>query len=600
MSVTRHLLLVDDEPNVLNALRRVFRDDCRISTAESAEAGMNLLEREEIGVVLTDQRMPGTDGVAFLKQVRTRHPEVMRLMLTGYSELQSIIGAINQGAVYKLLFKPWDEADLRNTIRDAFRQYELATENRRLWRDLQVVNKRLAELNRDLEQRVEEKTRDLLRLSHYDSLTGLPNRLLFSDRLEQAIQQARQDGKLLAVLRLDLDHFQLVNESLGHAIGDRVLATIAERLKGVLRSLDTVARLGDDEFIVLVPNLSKHETVATVATAIQKTLAAPVEFADQEIFLTTGIGISLFPEHGQDAGELMEAAGAALTDAKRRGRGRQHFYRTELNTRASRRLSLESRLRRALELEQFELYYQPQVDTLSGTVQGAEALLRWHEPEQGLVMPDEFIPILEETGLIDPVGEWVLASACKQNRLWHNDQIEHFTVAVNLSPRQFFNPRLTEMIERIITRCGTPASEGCLEFEITENMIMEDIGSTLRILDTLNAMGIKLSVDDFGTGYSSLAYLKRFPVDSLKIDRVFIKDIGLDPDYEAIVTAIIAMAHSLGLAVVAEGVENRTQLEFLQSRHCDQFQGYLCARPMPAAALTELLKNQDGCLHLPQ
>jgi len=593
MSV-RRLLLVDDEPNVLKALRRVFHKECEIACATSAEEGLRLLREADYGVVLTDQKMPGTSGVAFLEQVRRTYPDTMRLMLTGYSELEAIIGAINQGAVYKLLFKPWDEDALRAAVREAFGQYELVQENRRLWRELEAANASLAELNLELEQRVEARTRDLLRLTHHDMLTGLPNRLLFTDRLDQSLRLARHQNQRVGVLRLDLDRFQLINESLGHGSGDRLLVQVAERLSGALRSSDTVARLGDDEFIVLLPGLEQDATVERIAEELRAALAQPFVVDGQEIFLTACQGISLYPQHGEEANLLMQAAGSALTDAKRRGRDRIHLFRAELNHRASRRLSLESRLRRALDQEQFELYYQPQLDVAGGSVVGAEALLRWNEPEHGLILPDEFIPVLEETGLIDPVGEWVLTTACRQNRCWHEAGYENFAVAVNLSPRQFFNPRLVQMVEQTLDACGLDGSAECLEFEITESMIMEDVGSTLRILEQLSARGVRLAVDDFGTGYSSLAYLKRFPVDTLKIDRIFIKDIGLDPDYEAIVSAIIAMARNLGLAVVAEGVENAIQLEYLRQRECDQIQGFLCAQPMPAADLTVFLQKKSG------
>lgn len=425
--------------------------------------------------------------------------------------------------------------------------------------------------------------------ANYDDLTRLPNRTLLQDRLKHAIAQARRNGYLVAVMFLDLDRFKMVNDSLGHGAGDVLLQTMAERLKASVRKGDTVARLGGDEFVLVLENLSQENHAAMVAGKVLETMRQPFTLEEQEIFVTCSIGISLFPKDGDDRQTLLKNADIALHRSKEGGRNTIQFYAAEMNVRTLERLTLENHLRRALERRELVLHYQPQVDLSTGRMVGLEALLRWQHPELGIISPAEFIPLAEEIGVIVPLGEWALRQACTQMKTWQDEGLPALPVAVNLSARQFIQAGLTELVGRTLEETGLEARY--LELEITESLLMKDMEGAVVTLRALKAMGLGLAIDDFGTGYSSLSYLKRFPLDRLKIDQSFVRDITTDPDDAAIALAVIAMAHSLRLKVIAEGVETEAQLTFLRTRGCDEIQGYYFSPPLPAEEMAALLQT---------
>jgi diguanylate cyclase (GGDEF)-like protein/PAS domain S-box-containing protein len=440
---------------------------------------------------------------------------------------------------------------------------------------------------KDISERMEAQ-QQLQYLAHHDALTGLPNRVLFMDRLDHALARRREAGEKLAVLFLDLDRFKVINDTLGHDVGDQVLQLLAQRVSACIRKGDTLARLSGDEFAIILEEIASDETVAPIARLVLDELALPFEVGNRELFITTSIGISLSPADGEDSQTLLKHADIAMYRAKDLGRNTYQFYSPDMSTKAFERLSLETSLRYALERQQFQLYYQPQVDIRRGKVMGMEALLRWRHPDLGIVSPADFIPILEETGLIVPVGEWVLHTSCAQAAQWREQYGKPLRMSVNLSARQFNDANLMAAVKESLEASGFEPH--CLELEITESVIMQDLKWIAHAFKALKEMQVRLAIDDFGTGYSSLSYLKRFPIDTLKIDRTFIRDITTDPDDAAIVKAIIAMARSLKLEIVAEGVETQEQLDFVKARRCGVVQGYLFGEPLPAEAMTTLLE----------
>ncbi len=435
-------------------------------------------------------------------------------------------------------------------------------------------------------KRAEEQIRHM---AHYDALTELPNRMLLHDRIGQAIAQAQRNQEVLAVLFIDLDRFKTVNDSLGHAVGDRLLKTVAGRLESCTRGSDTIARIGGDEFVVLLGNLKEPEDARHVSQKVLDALSEPVTIDGHELKITPSVGICAYPHDGEDVETLMRNADTAMYYAKQMGRNNYQFFTQAMNDAAQQRLVIENDLRHAIERDEFILHYQPQLDLKTGAIIGFEALVRWLHPQRGTVSPSLFIAAAEESGLIGPLGEWVLRQACSEARAWRNAGHPELQVSVNCSAQQFQRDGFVETVNLVLRETGLPAS--CLELEITESVIVQRSEEVIARFAALDAMGVRISIDDFGTGYSSLSYLKRFAIHQLKIDQSFVRDISSDPDDAAIVSAIIAISHSLGLKVVAEGVETAEQLAFLKSLGCDGAQGYYFSRPVPADEFVRLLKS---------
>jgi diguanylate cyclase (GGDEF)-like protein len=449
-------------------------------------------------------------------------------------------------------------------------------------------------------KRAEEQIRFL---AHYDGLTELPNRSFFKQRLDLALEAARRHSRLAAILFLDLDRFKRINDTFGHSGGDVLLREVAGRLAGCVRETDcvtrphltewdsVVARLGGDEFIILLSEVGRVEDAARVARRVVEALSSPFTLNEQEVVATTSIGIALYPFDGEDADSLLKHADTAMYHAKDQGRNNYQFYTESMNATAFERLRLERDLHRALERDEFVLHYQPQVALPSGEIVGAEALIRWKHPEMGLIPPLRFIPIAEEIGLIVPLGEWVLQSACAQSKAWQQAGLRPVRISVNVSSRQFKEQDFVGAVSSVLERTGISAMN--LDVELTETIVMDDVEASIRTLNALKELGVRLSVDDFGTGYSSLSYLRRLPLDALKIDRSFLKDVPQNPDHVAITTAIIGLGKSLHLTVVAEGVESEAQLSFLRERGCDEAQGYLLGHPLPAEEFGTLLGTEQ-------
>jgi diguanylate cyclase (GGDEF)-like protein len=430
-------------------------------------------------------------------------------------------------------------------------------------------------------------------LAHFDALTGLPNRLMFAQSLDHALQRARRNDSLLALLFVDVDRFKNVNDALGHDAGDHLLREVALRMRNALRASDIVARFGGDEFIVVLEDLPEAAYAASVAAKLLDTLAEPMHIEGQEFHVTASIGIATCPQDARDARTLQKNADVAMFRAKAQGRNGFCFYTPHTDAHTLERLTMETQLKRALERGELTLHYQPKQEIATGLVTGMEALLRWQHPDMGLVAPARFIPLAEESGLIVPIGEWVLRTACEQTAaLATSPGGRRLRVAVNLSARQFLDESLVGLVERVLSQTGLAPAE--LELEITESLIMQNPEHTRGILAALRELGVKLAMDDFGTGYSSLAYLRRFPVDSIKIDRSFINGVPGEADGESITQAVIAMAHSLRLRAIAEGVETAQQLEFLRRHGCDEIQGYFFSRPLAYPQLTQILQQLAG------
>ncbi|HVC49003.1 MAG TPA: EAL domain-containing protein [Burkholderiales bacterium] len=437
---------------------------------------------------------------------------------------------------------------------------------------------------KDMTERKKTEKR-LAWLAQYDPLTGLPNRNLFMDRLTQAINRTNRNSQSIALLFLDIDNFKQINDTLGHAAGDAAIRHMAGLLTSCVRDTDTVARLGGDEFTVIMENVHEKERIADAANTILTALSQPFKLNTHEIVLSASVGITFYPDDAQDNENMLKTADIAMYHAKGQGRNNFQFYSSDLNVQAEKRMSLESELRRAIQRDELVLYYQPQVDLRQNKVIGFEALLRWKPSHGALRFPDQFVRLAEDTGLIVSIGEWVLETACSQMSELQKNYAHPLRVAVNLSARQFRHKKLLENIRQILER--TRLAAACLDVEITESFLMEDIQHTGSVLNELKQMGVSISIDDFGTGYSSLSYLKQFPIETLKIDQSFIRDVSVDPNDAAITSAIIAMGHSLKLEVIAEGVETQEHLDFLRHQGCDLAQGFFFSPPLEYQALTD-------------
>ena len=524
------------------------------------------------------------------------------------SFLGRAVGEVLPPAVAEVLLKALSQAVISGETQSAhYSLLEPAGERHYEARLAPAGPNEILALVRDItaQKQSEEKIRHL---AYFDSLTGLPNRQAFLERLDHELQRTRHEGGKLAVIFLDLDGFKRINDTLGHNAGDYLLQSVAERLKDELREGDIVsrpadpvnppdfARLGGDEFTVIVPNIHDLRVIAHVADRIRNLVTRPFVVHGQEIVVTPSLGIALFPDDGADAAALLKHADTAMYHAKDAGRNNWQMYSASLTTRARARLEIENDLRRALEREEFCLHYQPQIRTVDRRIASAEALVRWNHPQRGLVAPMEFIPVAEECGLIVQIGEWVLRQACMQSRAWRDAGLGAIRIAVNFSGRQLRDPDFLGTVFRAIEDAGIDG--GLLELELTESILMDSADANVARMRSLREAGIHFSIDDFGTGYSSMSYLKRFPIGMLKVDQSFVRGLPASTDDAAITTAIIAMAHSLRLDVIAEGVETREQADFLVRAGCEKLQGYLFGRPLPAQGMEPLLHAQiaEECL----
>ena len=570
------IMMVDDEPIILETLQMFLEDagyDNFITTTEPKRA-LNMVVLKKPDVVLLDVMMPEVTGLDILGQMRSKDAlkHIPTIILTSATDPETKLQALELGAT-DFLAKPVDPSELA----------------------LRLRNTLAAKAYQD-------------RLLYYDGLTGLPNRRLFTKRLNDALTRAKHDSKTCAILHIDLDRFKQINDTLGQNFGDTLLKAVSQRLVDSVRHSDLVgraggeeddaelSRFGGDEFTLFIPNVDRLEITTMVARRILKAMEEPFRVNARELFITASIGISICPTDGDTVDTLLKHAAVAVSHAKERGRNTYQYYAKELNTRSVERLTLENHLRKALDNRELFLAFQPKTEVRTGRVIGAEALLRWKHPKLGVVPPDEFVPLAEEMDLIVPFGEWAIYAVCKLSKRWQS-QIDPIRVSVNVSSRQFQkSDRLMLTVRNALETTGLEGKY--LGLELTESMLMENPHEIARTLKTIKDMGVKISIDDFGTGYSSFSNLRRYPLDELKIDRSFIKDVPNNADDSAIVGAMIAMAHGLGLGVVAEGIESERQLDFLRDRDCDEYQGFLASKPLLASDFVALVqknkKSIDG------
>ena len=558
----RTLLLVDDDIHVLNALKRLLHaQDYHILTATSGAEALQKLAQHQVSVIISDLRMPEMTGVEFFSQVVQRWPDTIRIILSAYADFSAVTDAINLGAISKFFTKPWKNQQMCEDIKKAFYSADLKQKN---------------------EQRFKYQ-------EGHDQLTKLPNRKSFDTKLQESMLDAEQNNKEIVIIVVALDRFKNINDSLGRVAGDQLLQNMAQRLEHCIGDNDIVARIGGDEFIIMIPNVKERSAAKKLAKELLFSLSQSLRIEEYKLVVTASIGISLYPQDSTLSEILIKNAESAMYRAKDLGKNQYQFYCSDISTSTTEHLTLETQLRYALKYNEFRLFYQPKVDISTGQLIGFEALVRWQNPELGLLPPGKFIVLLEEIGLIVHVGEWVLNQACYQNNEWRKAGLLPIQVAVNVSSYQFQAVNFIQVVEQAIKSSGL-AAQG-LEIEITEDTLINNIEQCRDILEHFRALGISIAIDDFGTGYSSLSYLKHFPVDLLKIDQSFIKELDVNPQDLKIVASIITMAHDLDLKVIAEGVENQAQLQKLIDLNCDQIQGYFIDRPLTAEQATQLLKS---------
>jgi diguanylate cyclase (GGDEF)-like protein len=622
--VNRRVLVIDDNPAIHKDFRKVLAagldkaatleaDELALFGApatassrpnfevDSALQGQDGVERARealragrpYAMAIVDMQMPpGWDGLETIERLWKVDPDVQVVICSAHAgydwtELVARLGHADKLLVVKKPFEPIEVLQCANALT-------------RKWQNEWVVRRQVETLEKvvtDRTEGLETANAQLRYLATHDALTGLPNRALLEDRISQAITLANQSGQPFALMLLDLDRFKSINDSMGHRAGDELLKEVAQRLRSVVRGVDTVARLGGDEFVVILQSVTEQQECLRVAERALAALAPTIHIQGVELHAPSSIGIAFHPQDGDSMGVLLNHADVAMYCAKQRGRNNVQCFAPGMNAMTQEKLRVERELESALRLGQLELHYQPKVDTVTGAVSSAEALVRWHHPDRGLVSAADFIPIAEECGLIGAIGDWVVREACRQGRAWQDAGLPSVRIAVNLSPTQFRHGNLLATIRRALDDARLEAR--FLEVELTESVVMSEPEASVTILEQLSQMGVLVSVDDFGTGYSSMSYLRRLPVDKLKIDREFIREITSCPDDASIVRAIVSLAHSLRLKVVAEGVETVEQLEFLKTLGCDQYQGYYFSPAVPAEDFAALLQRSapaDGSL----
>jgi diguanylate cyclase (GGDEF)-like protein len=593
------ILLIEDNPGDARLIKHMLEQAqglvFELAWIDNLTAGIAHLQTEPTDVLLLDLGLPESTGLETLQSVLARTPIVPTLViLSGLSDENIAVQAVQSGAQDYLVKGQVDTSLLvrsiryameRSQARQALRQAHDELEHRVVERTAELANT-VDALHAEITER-KQAQEQIHYMANYDALTGLPNRELLQDRIRQAIAVAHRNRKQVAVLFIDLDYFKHINDSLGHKIGDCLLQMVAARLQECLREGDSVTRPGGDEYVLCLPSLTGVGEAALVAQKALDAFGQTFLVGGNELHASASIGISLYPDDGADVETLMRAADTAMNHAKERGRGNYQFFTQALNKAAQQRLGLENKLRQALAKNEFVLHYQPQVNMSNGTIFSGEALLRWRQPGKAPISCGGFISIAEETSLILSIGEWVLREACRQLKQWQDAGHPELHIAVNLSPRQFYHPHFLDMVVAILDETGLAAT--ALDLEITEGLLLQRSDDIVNTLNRLSSMGIQLSLDDFGTGYSSLSYLQRFPVHALKIDQSFVRDIGRDRNATALVTAIIAMANSLHMKVLAEGVETSQQIAFLRSCGCPSGQGFYYSEAVPADAFIKLL-----------
>lgn len=560
----------------------------KLDFASQGQQGAHLVQQavaagQPYAMAFVDMRMPpGWDGLETIEHLWRHDPDIQIVICSAHSDYEwaDVIERLGHSDKLLILKKPFEPIEVQQCAGALSRKWQHE-------RALRAHVESLEEVIATRTEKLEAANGQLRHLATHDALTDLPNRVLLDDRLEQAIAHADRDSQSFAVMMLDLDRFKIVNDSLGHHAGDAVLKEIASRLHQVVRSIDTVARFGGDEFVLVIGPSLPAANVAEIAERANEALRQPIRVGGVDLHVSSSIGIASYPADGRSAERLLAHADAAMYCAKHRGRNNYQCFAPGMDEQTLERTNLESELHQALRLQQLELYYQPKVDTATGDVRSAEALIRWRHPKRGLIPPAQFIPLAEECGLIHEIGAWVVREACRQCAAWQSAGVPPLRVAVNVAASQFRRGDLLDQIRGALQE--SQLDPHFLEIELTESVVMTDPEGTAGILEQLSRMGVMVSVDDFGTGYSSMNYLRRFPIDKLKIDRGFLQNLITSSDDASIVRAIISLAHSLRLKVVAEGVETPEQLTFLRTLGCDQYQGYHFSPPLPASEFARLV-----------
>tara|TARA_R110002072_G_scaffold32211_3_gene98583 strand:- start:5196 stop:6926 length:1731 start_codon:yes stop_codon:yes gene_type:complete len=556
------ILLVEDNPGDVRLVEIMLKQagsSCfQLTCCKTMSEAVHEISNNGFDVALLDMSLPDGDGIENITLLKSRSPSLPIVVMTGRKDEEFAINAVKAGAQDYLVKGQIDELQLSRALHYS------------------IERKGLQE--------------QITHLANHDQLTGLANRALFRMRLEHAISCAERRDESVAVLYIDLDRFKSINDSLGHAVGDKLLSVVATRFLETVREIDTVARLGGDEFAILLENVSQTYNVAVIAEKIIEKISQLINIEGHDLHVGCSIGIALYPDCGEDVDAIINSADRALYKAKENGRNQHQFYAEEMNQQYLEQLNIDSELKNAFSKNEFVLHYQPKFDRISGAISGSEVLLRWNHPEQGMIYPGMFIPLLEKNGLISEVGRWVLESACKQHMLWQESGLDVGKIAVNLSGKQLAQRDFSNAVAGVISDTGI--SPESLELELTETLLIQDTESTMSVLNAFKSMGISIAIDDFGTGYNSFGYLKKFLIDTLKIDRSFIKHVTEKGSEAAITTAIIGLSKDLGINVVAEGVETLAQLEFLQDKKVDEIQGYYFSRPVTADAMEDILLQQ--------